>query len=373
MEFHPIANIFPLMDGEEYEALKTDIENNGLLEPIWAYEDKILDGRNRYRACQDVGVKPQYKKWQGDSPISFVVSLNIRRRHLSSAQRAAAAIKAEELMEELKREAKDRQAVAGSSSAPGRPKEKDVEKIPQVSQGKTRDKAAELFHTNGKYIDTCNILKDNAPDLLDQIAQGTMSIPKAKREYNQRTKQPPKPIAGKYHIWYADPPWRYRDSGVIETGDQIKTTSDNYGRADRHYPQMSIEELCEMGKDIRKSCEKNAVLFLWVTSPLLEESFQVINAWGFKYKSSFVWDKVKHNFGHYNSVRHEFLLICTKGSCTPEVQKLFDSVQSIERTDKHSEKPEEFRVIIDTLYPTGNRIELFARTQADGWEMWGNE
>jgi len=137
-----------------------------------------------------------------------------------------------------------------------------------------------------------------------------------------------------------------------------------------HYPLMSIEELCNM--PIEDITEDNAVLFIWVTSPILEESFRVINSWGFKYKTSFVWDKVKHNMGHYNSVRHEFLLVCIKGSCQPDVNKLFDSVQSIERAG-HSEKPEEFRKIIDTLYTFGKRIELFARKKVDGWEYYGNE
>jgi len=132
---------------------------------------------------------------------------------------------------------------------------------------------------------------------------------------------------------------------------------------------MSIEELSKM--DIPKT-SNDAVLFIWVTSPLLEESFKIIDAWGFKYKTSFIWDKVKHNMGHYNSVRHEFLLLCTKGSCTPDNIKLFDSVQSIEKT-KHSEKPKEFRKIIDTIYPKGKRIELFAREKVEGWDYWGNE
>jgi len=86
-----------------------------------------------------------------------------------------------------------------------------------------------------------------------------------------------------------------------------------------------------------------------------------------------VWDKIKHNFGHYNSVRHEFLLVCTRGSCTPDAKKLFDSVLTIERSGKHSEKPQEFREIIETLYTHGKRIELFARAAADGWESYGNE
>jgi N6-adenosine-specific RNA methylase IME4 len=76
--------------------------------------------------------------------------------------------------------------------------------------------------------------------------------------------------------------------------------------------------------------------------------------------------------GHYNSVRHEFLLVCTKGSCTPDVLKLHDSVISEERTE-HSKKPEIFRKIIDEIYPYGKRIELFARQKIGTWEVFGNE
>lgn len=170
---------------------------------------------------------------------------------------------------------------------------------------------------------------------------------------------------GKYRVIYADPPWKYNNSGVI-------TESDNYGRAARHYPTMSISELCAMGDTVKDMAEDDAVLFMWVTSPLLEECFNVIRSWGFQYKTSFVWDKIAHNFGHYNSVRHELLLICTRGSCTPDAPTLYDSVVSIQRGD-HSEKPEEFRRIIDDLYTYGQRVELFARRAADGWDTWGNQ
>ena len=72
-------------------------------------------------------------------------------------------------------------------------------------------------------------------------------------------------------------------------------------------------------------------------------------------------------------MRHELLLVCTRGSCTPDDKTLYDSVVSIEKSRKHSEKPEEFRRIIDSLYTWGSRIELFARTDAEGWAAWGNE
>jgi N6-adenosine-specific RNA methylase IME4 len=183
----------------------------------------------------------------------------------------------------------------------------------------------------------------------------------AKFENAKQDKTTPQPMTGKYRIIYADPPWKYGDPFLIE-GYKVS--------AEQHYPVMTIDELCLL--PVKEITENNAVLFLWVTSPLLEESFKVIHAWGFEYKTSFVWDKVKHNMGHYNSVRHEFILVCTRGSCLPDNPKLYDSVLSIERTD-HSVKPEEVRNIIDDLYPIGKRIELFARRPAEGWEVWGNE
>ena len=163
----------------------------------------------------------------------------------------------------------------------------------------------------------------------------------------------------KYRIIYADPPWSYHNAMP-----EYVTTPDDY------YTLMSTQEICEM--PVAEITEDNAVLFMWTTSPHLEESFEVVKSWGFKYKTTFIWDKIKHNMGHYNSVRHEILLVCTKGACTPDVKKLFDSVVSIERT-RHSEKPEQFREIIETIYTHGNKIELFARQAPSGWDVFGNQ
>ena len=88
---HPIAEIFPRMPGEEFVALKKDIRENGLLEPIWLYEGKIIDGRHRYYACQEVGVAHQFREYEGTNPIGFVISLNLKRRHLTDSQRAMVA------------------------------------------------------------------------------------------------------------------------------------------------------------------------------------------------------------------------------------------------------------------------------------------
>lgn len=169
----------------------------------------------------------------------------------------------------------------------------------------------------------------------------------------------------KYRIIYADPPWSYGDTTLVPHRRGLPA-----GDAREHYPTMELAAICAL--PVKDWVEDNAVLFLWATSPILEEALQVVRAWGFEYKASFVWDKIKHNMGHYNSVRHELLLICTRGSCQPDKQQLFDSVQSIERSDKHSQKPVEFYDIIETLYTHGRKCEMFPRAVREGWDVYGH-
>src|SRR5262249_44786938 len=131
--------------------------------------------------------------------------------------------------------------------------------------------------------------------------------------------------------------------------------------------------LCAL--DVAGLAASDSVIFLWATSPLLDDAIDVLRAWGFKYKASFVWDKQRSFLGHYNHVCHELLLLGTRGSCTPCGGLLTQSIQSVKRTRTHSEKPQRFREIIDQLYPRSvdDRIELFARASAEGWQVWGNE
>lgn len=246
----------------------------------------------------------------------------------------------------------------------------------ESEQGKRTDQLGNLQVTKLQEIEPRKRERQKARDLNQNEAAIAETVAEARekgevpvrnqvlrliQENKPKPDTPPLP-KNKFNIIYADPPWKYSDA--CESGS-VQSKG-----AHKYYPVMSISELCEL--DVISITTENAALFLWVTSPMLEECFAVIQAWGFKYKASFVWDKIKHNMGHYNSVRHEFLLICTKGSFMPENKKLYDSVQSIERT-KHSEKPERFRQIIECLYPSGKKIEFFARSQHKGWEAFGNE
>ena len=345
-EFHPLAKIFPLIEGDEYNALTEDIRENGLLEPIWLYEGKILDGRNRYRACQDAEVELVSREYKGDAPLTFIVSMNLHRRHLSANQ---ILVIGEEIRPEIK-----------SRTPRGRPEKKSANLQPLP--GKVNEQIAKVIGASPRSVASAKQIKDKAPDLWEKVKADKMPIYRAEQQLKRRervTKQPEMP-PDKYRVIYADPPWKYNDSGLPE-----------YGHAETHYDAMTISELCDL--PIADMAGDDAVLFLWVTSPMLEDAFKIIKVWGFTYKTSFIWDKVKHNYGHYNSVRHELLLICTRGSCTPDANKLHDSVISIERSGKHSEKPDYFRELIDEMYQTGKRIELFARNKHGEWETWGDE
>jgi site-specific DNA-methyltransferase (adenine-specific) len=171
-----------------------------------------------------------------------------------------------------------------------------------------------------------------------------------------------KPTGKKYSLIYADPPWMY-DGG--------KPLSDKYGDVQKHYPPMETLDICNL--PVNDLAEKDCVLFLWATAPKLPEAMEVMKAWGFQYKTCIVWDKVKHNFGFYFSVRHELILIGGIGKSTPDnTNELHDSVISIERSKIHSEKPEYFRELISKMYK-GDKIELFARVKSQNWDVWGNQ
>ena len=379
-EFHPIANIFPLMQGTEFAALVEDLRQHGLREPGWTFEGKVLDGRNRYRACEEAGIEFRSREFNGSrlDALNLVWSENVQRRHLNAGQAAIAQAKREKLeaeytaavVEPLREEAKRRQkAGTGQGGGGGRGRKNLAQLVGQGIERHDRSTDATLAKaagTNRRYLEQARNLLATAPERLAPVEAGEKTLSQVIREVTREEVQAKLAAipSEKYRVVYADPPWKYGNSGIISDSDQ-------YGPAERHYPAMAIGELCAL--DIRGIAEADAVLFLWVTSPMLGECWPVIKAWGFEYKTSFVWDKVKHNFGHCNSVRHELLLVCTHGSCTPDTKKLYDSVVTIERSDKHSEKPEEFRQIIDALYPHGRRIELFARKRVPGWDCWGAE
>ena len=174
--------MFRLMQGADYEDLKSDIRANGLREPVWTFQGKIIDGRNRARACQDLGVEPATREWDGGgSLVAFVVSLNLHRRHLTSSQRAAAAA---EMLPMLEREAKERQRTHGGT-APGR---KTLGQKADGVKGKASQQAARLAGTNRQYVAEAKRIREQAPDLFEQVRDGKLRVAQAREELKRRVR-----------------------------------------------------------------------------------------------------------------------------------------------------------------------------------------
>jgi N6-adenosine-specific RNA methylase IME4 len=362
--------LLPPLTSDEYKTLEESIIENGCREPLIVWNDILIDGHNRFEICSKHNIDYQIKEIHAeniDEVKVWIIDNQKGRRNLTDGWKFELAQVKKEILLKQGRE-KQKETLMRGNSAP-------VLSIIDKTEHNTRDEiASELGWSTGKVAIADKVWKEAKPEIKEKIKNGEVTFNQAytdikrekkKEEIKQKQIEQSKNYKNVkmpdkiYRIIYADPPWKYNDKQEISS----------LGGAGKHYLTMTINEICNMKLP---KINDDAVLFLWVTAPLLEDVFKIINAWGFKYKAQFIWDKIQHNMGHYNSVRHEILLICTKGSCTPDNKKLYDSVQSIKKTE-HSRKPDEFRNIIDTLYPYGNRIELFARTKTENWDAWGNE
>ncbi len=169
-KYHPACELFPSLSDEELRSLADDIKENGLLEPIVVHKDEILDGRNRFQACEVAGVDPQFIAWDGEgSPTQFVISKNLQRRNLTASQRAAIAF---ELLPLLEAEAKERQRLSRGKGVKGA-------KDPSTSTGKSSEHAAEVTGCSSTSVEQVKRAAHNAPELLKEVRNGTLSAKNA--------------------------------------------------------------------------------------------------------------------------------------------------------------------------------------------------
>jgi hypothetical protein len=164
-EFHPIANIFPMLDDDELKALAEDINTKGLTEPITLYQGKVLDGRNRYRACNlaEVELRPdQFTQYEGDDPLGFVVSKNLRRRHLNESQRAIIAAAIANMPQGFR---SDRPSA-------------NLQKVISIPE------AAELMNVSPRSAATAKTIED--PDLKEAVKTGKKSVNAASKVQKNR-------------------------------------------------------------------------------------------------------------------------------------------------------------------------------------------
>ena len=171
-------------------------------------------------------------------------------------------------------------------------------------------------------------------------------------------------MSGPYSVIYADPPWQYRNNK-------------GQGVAENHYPTMSIKEIAAL--PVGELAAADCALFLWITCPLLNEVWAVLDAWGFQFKTvAFAWVKVNRQdyslftgLGWWTRANVELCLLATRGHPKRQDNTVHQVVMS--RIEGHSKKPDEVRQRIERLMGDVPRVELFARQYSPGWDVWGNQ
>jgi ParB-like chromosome segregation protein Spo0J len=181
LQDHPVAELFDLATEAELDGLADDIAANGLIEPIELYEGKILDGRNRYRACLKAHVEPVSQQWKpnGIEPTAYVIAKNLHRRHLTIGQRAAVAVR---LLDYERKEALKRKAEAGRSAAPGRPAEKDRPNADDLSKGRAAQRAAEKVGVGRTSVLAAELIARESPETFERLRRGELSVTAAASE-----------------------------------------------------------------------------------------------------------------------------------------------------------------------------------------------
>jgi N6-adenosine-specific RNA methylase IME4 len=378
MKSHPLADIFPMMEGDDFARFASDVLEHGQREPIILLDGMILDGRNRFKACQEGNLEPLFKTFEGDDPLSFVLSLNLKRRHLDDSQRAMVADNLANM-------------VVGGKQA----NSANLQNCTPVS----RSEAARLLNVSERSVASAAAVRAYAePELIRAVEQGRLPVstgaqaarlaPKQQLEIAERStageanavravikkevravreselgaKQAALPDA-KFGVIVADPEWQFEPWSRQTGMDRA---------ADNHYP-TSILAVIEK-RDVPSIAADDCVLFLWATAPMMPHALRVMEAWGFDYKSQFVWAKDRAGTGYWNRNQHELLLVGTRGHIpAPAPGTQANSVIEAALAE-HSAKPDVFLELIERYFPTLPKIELNRRGPArPGWAAWGNE
>ena len=375
-QFHEVASIFPLMGDGDLLSLAEDIEANGLREPIWLHPDgSIIDGRNRYLACEKAGVAPSFREWnEKGSLVAFVVSLNLHRRHLTTSQMAMVKAKAVSWLSrggdrksvefqtakwQFERAALDAAMPISQRSVY---RAKDVyehgapELVEAVERGRVNVSAASDISTEPQEKQREIVAKGEKEILAaaKEIRKQRAEQHQAKIEELKKVRIPPP--KGKYSCIVIDPPWEFqkleRDFRPAQAGCE--------------YPTMTEEELAAMELPADDDCH----LYLWVTQKTLPMGLRLAEQWGFKYQCVMTWVK-NVGFTPYSWMYStEHVLFCHRGGL--RLEKLGLRLDFSAKVREHSRKPDEFYSLVRQASP-GPRIDMFSREKRDGFDSWGNE
>lgn len=369
LTFHPISECFPLMKPVQIAELGDDIKTNGQLTPIVLYDGQILDGRNRYHAVISSSIQPTFTTYTGNTPATYVSSLNQKRRHETEDQKALSAAK---LSVELTKESKK-----GFSShfVNELPKRDDSSPLGRNEKNRSVYKAAKGRNVSVNKTKQAVTLLKNEPEKAERIFNGELTFKELNKEKKvsarkQTIEQIKRKITAENHIMHEgkfdvvtiDPPWDYSERG----GGNCDTHDPESNRGVVPYPTMTLETISKTKLPIKD----DAVVFLWTTHAFLNDAFELLNKWGLTYKATIVWDKDKMGIGRTIRLQCEFCLLAVKGS--PLLQGSAERDIIREKRREHSRKPEAFYKMVERM-TVGKKLDYFAREQRKGWVAYGVE
>lgn len=386
LKIHPVASLFPAMSAGEFQALKADIKERGLMEPIWLAKDgRIIDGRHRYKACRELKIEPTCirNKYDDDATIAgVVVSLNLKRRHLNESQRAMVAARLKPIYEK----AAAARMKAGKAPDP-------TANVQEGGKGTSAQKAAEALNVGARTVEHASrILELATKELVHAVDSGAVAVSAAsllakypeamQRKITkmlaegkaktvklalkaERTREQIKAIealdsnaTGEFAAVVVDPPWRYEKN----------REDDETQRGQTPYPSMSEAEIAALKIPAGPDC----ILWLWVTNAHLVtgEASRILAAWGFTPKTMLTWVKQKMGVGDWLRGQTEHCILAIRGN--PVMAPPIPPTVLMADVGEHSAKPDAFYELVETHCP-GEKVELFARKVRFGWQQSGSE
>lgn len=383
---HQAAEEFPMLDDKRLKELGIDIGKNGLREPLRLFEGQILDGRNRYKACFELGIKPDVVNLPDDiDPYAYVWSLNGERRDLTEAQRYGIWKRCHEKSEgwqaeqqRLKEEADKKRSEATKKQ----PRSDDGSRVakktgvatgsgttskPKQKPKRSSTAKATASGTNRGTVERMDRIEKADSELYDKVVAGETTEAAATREVKRVEvvarledieAQEIKAIEGVYDVIVIDPPWPMK-----KIDRDVRPNQTEFD-----YPTLSEEELEEVYIPTADNCH----VFVWTTHRFLPQAFRLLKSWGFKYVCCMTW----HKPGGYQPVglpqfNSEFCLYARKGTPVFIDTKAFPVCFNAPR-GKHSEKPEEFYAVLRRV-TAGRRLDMYNRRQIEGFDGSGNE
>jgi N6-adenosine-specific RNA methylase IME4 len=362
--------LIPPLTAEEFKQLETNCLTEGILDAIVTWNDFIIDGHNRYEIAtkHNLHFKTEQKHFTNETEvIEWMILHQFGRRNLSNYQRSVLALQLEAVFQGR---AKEKQKEGGGS----------VRQISDKAVVDTKKEIAKVANVSHDTIAKVKTIQAKAtPEVKAQLSTGEVSINQVYQDIRKEEKKQERDVKiadvkrkietenliqpdKKYHAIVIDPPWAYNEKGGFSSDDYDATS--NRGSVD--YPTMTVQQISKIELPAANDC----VLFLWTTHAFLRDSFTLLDTWGFEYKATLVWDKVKMGLGRTIRMQVEFCLLAVKGQ--PIIQGSSERDIITESRREHSRKPEAFYQLVERMC-IGNKLDFFSRQARVNWEHYGAE